>query len=85
MNKRLDTDLSGVRRAQHATVKVIAPFGNEKENNAQQDVTDIGEEVIKVGETAVGIGAGEIVIAHVHIASLEHHLILNYQSRLVRF
>jgi hypothetical protein len=58
-------------------VDIVPPFGDEQEYGAQNDVANVGEEMIKVtkvNQQMVGIGASEIVIAHVLISRRHHHL-----------
>lgn len=58
-------------------VDVVPPLGDEQEDGAQDDVADVGEEMVevaKVNQQTVRIGAGEIVIAHVLIPRRHHHL-----------
>lgn len=67
----------GVLLTHHHRVNVIPTFRNEHEDGAQNDVTNIGEKVVKVRKVyqqMVGVSAGEIVIAHVLISRCHHHL-----------
>lgn len=54
-------------------MNVIASFGDEKENDTENDVTDIWEKVIEIREIdaaqLIGISAGEIVVANVLVTS----------------
>ena len=67
-----------VRFEHHPTVDIIAPFGDEKENDAQNDVTDIWEKVVEIGEIdaaqSVRISACEIIVANILVASRQHQL-----------
>jgi hypothetical protein len=59
-------------------VDVVPPLGDEQEDGAQNDVANVGEEVIKVAKVnqqMVGIGAGEIVVAHILVSRRHHHLL----------
>lgn len=58
-------------------VQVIAPLGDQHKDSAQDDVADVGEEVIEVGKVddqVVGISAAKIVVAHVLVSGRDHHL-----------
>lgn len=69
-------------------VDVVPSLGDEQEDGAQNDVADVGEEVIKVAKVnqqMVGIGAGEIVVAHILVSRRHHHLLNAHFSFIITF
>lgn len=70
--------LGGTLPAHHLLMEVVPPFGNAEENDAQDDVADVGKEVIEIGEIpdeVVRIGTCKVVIAQILIPRSGHHLL----------
>ena len=75
---RRDASLRCALLADHLLVEVIPPFGDAQEDDAQNDVANVGEKVVeirKIADEMVGIGAREIVVTQVLVARRRHHLL----------